>query len=84
MARVLRGDIYWTDLNPVRGSEQAGVRPVLGAERGRFQRAVWNRHCDCADESGAARGIPAYHGGAGGRFAQAVLGEDQLDAHACD
>lgn len=29
MARILRGDIYWADLNPVRGSEQAGLRPVL-------------------------------------------------------
>ena len=29
MARILRGDIYWADLNPVRGREQAGKRPVL-------------------------------------------------------
>jgi mRNA interferase MazF len=29
MAQILRGSIYWADLNPVRGSEQAGVRPVL-------------------------------------------------------
>ncbi|MBI1956328.1 MAG: type II toxin-antitoxin system PemK/MazF family toxin [Acidobacteria bacterium] len=29
MARILRGDIYWADLNPVRGSEQAGSRPVV-------------------------------------------------------
>ena len=29
MARILRGDIWWADLNPVRGREQAGVRPVL-------------------------------------------------------
>lgn len=29
MARVLRGDIYWADLNPVRGHEQAGERPVV-------------------------------------------------------
>lgn len=29
MARVLRGEIYWADLNPVRGAEQAGHRPVL-------------------------------------------------------
>ena len=29
MARILRGDIRWADLNPVRGSEQAGKRPVL-------------------------------------------------------
>ncbi len=29
MARILRGDIRWADLNPVRGNEQAGLRPVL-------------------------------------------------------
>jgi len=29
MARILRGDIRWADLNPVRGSEQGGQRPVL-------------------------------------------------------
>ena len=29
MARILRGDIRWAELNPVRGHEQAGTRPVL-------------------------------------------------------
>ena len=29
MARVLRGDIVWADLNPVIGHEQAGRRPVV-------------------------------------------------------
>ncbi|MEW6489525.1 MAG: type II toxin-antitoxin system PemK/MazF family toxin [Thermodesulfobacteriota bacterium] len=29
MAGVLRGDIVWADLNPVRGREQSGLRPVL-------------------------------------------------------
>lgn len=29
MARILRGDIVWADLNPVRGREQAGHRPVV-------------------------------------------------------
>lgn len=29
MAGILRGDIRWADLNPVRGREQAGIRPVL-------------------------------------------------------
>ena len=29
MAKILRGDIFWADLNPVRGHEQAGLRPVL-------------------------------------------------------
>jgi len=29
MARILRGDVYWADLEPTRGREQAGRRPVL-------------------------------------------------------
>jgi mRNA interferase MazF len=29
MARILRGEIRWADLNPVKGREQAGARPVL-------------------------------------------------------
>ena len=29
MARILRGDILWAELDPVRGREQAGRRPVL-------------------------------------------------------
>jgi mRNA interferase MazF len=29
MARILRGEIRWADLNPVRGREQSGERPVL-------------------------------------------------------
>ncbi len=29
MARILRGDIRWADLNPTRGHEQAGLRPVV-------------------------------------------------------
>ena len=29
MARILRGDIVWADLNPVRRHEQSGQRPVV-------------------------------------------------------
>jgi mRNA interferase MazF len=29
MARILRGEVRWANLNPVRGNEQAGLRPVL-------------------------------------------------------
>jgi mRNA interferase MazF len=29
MARILRGDVVWADLNPVRGHEQGGLRPVV-------------------------------------------------------
>src|ERR1700676_767528 len=29
MARILRGEVRWPDLNPIRGHEQSGRRPVL-------------------------------------------------------
>ncbi|MEI7815443.1 MAG: type II toxin-antitoxin system PemK/MazF family toxin, partial [Coriobacteriia bacterium] len=29
MARILRGDVRWADLDPARGHEQSGQRPVL-------------------------------------------------------
>lgn len=29
MARLLRGEIRWANLNPARGHEQAGRRPIL-------------------------------------------------------
>ena len=29
MARILRGDVVWADLNPTKGHEQSGRRPVL-------------------------------------------------------
>ena len=29
MAGILRGDVIWADLNPARGREQAGMRPVI-------------------------------------------------------
>ncbi len=36
MASILRGDIYWADLDPVVGREQAGRRPVLILSRTLF------------------------------------------------
>lgn len=36
MAAILRGDIRYADLNPVRGREQAGRRPVLILSRDTF------------------------------------------------
>lgn len=29
MARILRGEIYWANLDPTQGHEQAGYRPIL-------------------------------------------------------
>ena len=38
MTRLLRGDIVWADLNPVRGREHAGSRPVLVLSHELFNR----------------------------------------------
>lgn len=29
MARLLRGDVYWANLNPTIGDEQSGLRPII-------------------------------------------------------
>ena len=39
MAKILRGDIFWANLNPTVGHEQAGLRPVLV-----LSREVFNKH----------------------------------------
>ena len=39
MARILRGDIIWADLNPAIGHEQSGLRPVLV-----LSHEVFNKH----------------------------------------
>jgi mRNA interferase MazF len=36
MARILRGDIFWADLEPVRGHEQGGQRPVVVISQDEF------------------------------------------------
>ena len=38
MAGILRGDIFWANLNPVVGHEQAGHRPVLILSNGIFNK----------------------------------------------
>jgi len=44
LARILRGEVYWADLNPVRGREQAGLRPVLILSQDLFNKV---RHTNC-------------------------------------
>jgi len=39
MAGILRGDVFWANLNPTIGHEQAGHRPVLI-----LSRDVFNKH----------------------------------------
>lgn len=39
MAGILRGTIYWANLNPTVGHEQSGLRPVLVLSRN-----IFNKH----------------------------------------
>ncbi|MCK4625452.1 MAG: type II toxin-antitoxin system PemK/MazF family toxin [Phycisphaerae bacterium] len=39
MARILRGDVFWADLNPTKGHEQAGRRPVVV-----LSHEIFNKH----------------------------------------
>ena len=71
MAGILRGDIFWADLNPVRGHEQSGVRPVpvishdilnqnsgtviVMAITSREQRAGYPLTCPLPDSAGLPR-----------------------------
>ncbi len=57
MARILRGDIVWADLNPVRGREQAGRRPVLILSHDIFK-TLRDRHRDGAHQPAATRRFP--------------------------
>jgi mRNA interferase MazF len=36
LAGILRGEIRWAELNPVKGKEQAGLRPVVILSRNVF------------------------------------------------
>ena len=38
-AKIMRGEMYYADLNPIVGSEQGGVRPVLI-----LQNNIGNKH----------------------------------------
>ncbi len=38
MARMLRSEIYWTDLNPAKGSEEAGMGPGVILSQDVFSR----------------------------------------------
>jgi mRNA interferase MazF len=41
MARILRGDIRWADLNPVRGREQAGFPLTLELKTSNLPKESW-------------------------------------------
>jgi mRNA interferase MazF len=36
--KILRGSIYWADLNPTQGREQSGIRPILVISHNEFNK----------------------------------------------
>src|SRR5262245_55795705 len=61
MVTAIRGDVILCDLNPVIGTEQAGVRPALVVQIDRANTAKWghslpSRRCRC-EKSQADAGI---------------------------
>jgi len=60
MAQILRGDIFWADLNPVVGHEQPGLRPVLVLSHDVFNERSGNSHCDGNNEPISTCRISSY------------------------
>ncbi len=53
MTTILRGEIYWVELDPVKGSEQAGLRPALVV-----QQDVGNRYSPTTVVAAMTRRLP--------------------------
>lgn len=53
MTTVKRGEIYWTEFDPVKGSEQGGLRPALV-----IQNDTGNRYSDTTVVAAITRSIP--------------------------
>ena len=82
MAQVLRGDIYWADLDPTKDHEQSGQRPVLILSNDIFNQRSGTVIAMAAAQSAATRGIPPHAGTGHREPAEKILGENQPDSHA--
>lgn len=83
MARILRGEIRWADLNPVRGHEQAGERPVLVLSHDVFNERSGTVIAVALTSQEPRAGFPlTIEIKAGGLPAEALLDQDQSDPHA--
>ena len=83
VARVLRGDVLWADLDPVRGHEQAGHRPVVVLSEDVFNE-VGNRLRRGGDQPGAEGRLSSDAGDPFRGATEAILGESQSDSDALD
>ena len=81
MARILRGDIWWADLNPA-GSRASWHSSRADHQQRRFQSAVGNGHCDGDYGSGTQGGLPIESGDYFDQVAQAFVGQNQSGSHA--
>ncbi len=82
MARILRGDILWADLNPIRGQEQAGVRPVLVISQGVFNQRSATVIAFALTSQPPSAGFPLTWELHDSNLTQASMGQDKsyLDA----
>ena len=82
MAHILRGDIRWADLNPVRGNEQAGQRPVLILSHDVFNERS-NTVIAMALTSAVARWFPSDPQALSRRATETVMGKNQSNSYTC-
>lgn len=75
MARILRGEIRWADLNPARGSEQAGLRPVIKPRY--LQSSLRNGYWCCIDEPVTACWVSTDSGVDQRQAPEALVSENQ-------
>ena len=80
MARILRGEVYWADLNPVRGREQAGLRPVFILSHDLFNRKSETVIAMAITSQAQKAGFPLTIAFPSDNDAQTLMGEDLADS----
>ena len=73
MARILRGEIRWAELNPVRGHEQAGQRRALVVSYEAFHRSGLATVCPISARTPRYPGEVAIPEGHAGQTVDAVI-----------
>ena len=81
MARILRGEIYWADLNPVRGSEQGGLRPVLILSHDIFNARSGTVIAVAITSQVQRAGFPLNLELTGTQLPKKIVGKDFADSH---
>ena len=81
MAQILRGDIYWADLDPTKGHEQSGQRPVLILSNDIFNQRSGMVIAMALTSQPQRAGFPPHAGTGRREPAEKILGENQPDSH---